>query len=819
MSGVRGQTAVLIVDNDVDVCETIVWAFKPRSVRVESCGCGADAIARARLHRFDLLLTESRLPDMLGLDLIRRLRAVDHELGFVVISGVPTTQLTVDAMKLGAMDVIDKPLRIDLLVTTVMEALEAQSGASARVPTRTRPRSSPERWAMHVLSACDAKGDLKTLDDWASFIGVSYSSLCESCRLLNIRPHAARDLLRLLRALRASSRDHCAPEALLDVSDRRTLDTMLTRAGLVRGASTTTSIGDFLDHQTFVPTDNEGLKVLRELLAANGGAGADQQLRPAPSVRSSRGLPMEPPLYLKPNVQVEPLVDQWYAWSHLIPPATAARNITERHLKIMESYIKAPHVHAAAVKNPRMLGGPFVDYGAERVDDICALRDHTLSARKDLIALSGALADLDAMLASNAKGYSLQGLYPLVPELLRGYVELVYDLNNHPSFRLLEGLLYKSRHYDPSMQSFMLSPISSDDRPFVLSTPRLDSADSYHWRACFRDETVDAVFRLKRDPQPYASIREMVRVPGEAESLFKAFLTPEPPPCYVPYRGPSARWRYFGHACVLVETPSTTMLFDPVLSYTYESNISRYTYLDLPDTIDYVLITHNHQDHVLFETLLQIRHKVRHVVVPRGGGSIQDPSLKLLLHHVGFKSVIELGDMEEIPIENGSVMGLPFMGEHADLDIRTKSAYLVRVGGHSLLFAADSCNIEPRVYEHLHREIGDIDALFLGMECNGAPLTWLYGPLLSQKLDHAMDQSRRLAGSNYDQAVQIVNEFRCSEVYVYAMGQEPWLNYVMSLKYTERSKPIVDSNRLIAYCREHGTAAERLFGEREMFLA
>jgi hypothetical protein len=50
------------------------------------------------------------------------------------------------------------------------------------------------------------------------------------------------------------------------------------------------------------------------------------------------------------------------------------------------------------------------------------------------------------------------------------------------------------------------------------------------------------------------------------------------------------------------------------------------------------------------------------------------------------------------------------------------------------------------------------------------------------------------------------------------MGQEPWLNYVMSKKYTEDSKPIVMSNRLIADCRTRGIASERLFGENEMFL-
>ena len=41
---------------------------------------------------------------------------------------------------------------------------------------------------------------------------------------------------------------------------------------------------------------------------------------------------------------------------------------------------------------------------------------------------------------------------------------------------------------------------------------------------------------------------------------------------------------------------------------------------------------------------------------------------------------------------------------------------------HKLLFAADSCNIEPRLYEHIHRDVGDVDVLFLGMECDGAPL-------------------------------------------------------------------------------------------------
>jgi len=59
------------------------------------------------------------------------------------------------------------------------------------------------------------------------------------------------------------------------------------------------------------------------------------------------------PLYLKQNIQAEPLVDHWYAWPHLIPPATAARNITERHMKIMNSYVSNSQIHLSAVTIPR----------------------------------------------------------------------------------------------------------------------------------------------------------------------------------------------------------------------------------------------------------------------------------------------------------------------------------------------------------------------------------------------------------------------------------------------------------------------------------
>jgi L-ascorbate metabolism protein UlaG (beta-lactamase superfamily) len=366
----------------------------------------------------------------------------------------------------------------------------------------------------------------------------------------------------------------------------------------------------------------------------------------------------------------------------------------------------------------------------------------------------------------------------------------------------------------------MLSLTRGDDRPFVLSTPRLETPGSLHLRIPFDSEVVDKLFTMEVNPQPWKTMRDMFGDLGsEEEQLLKSFFTTECPAHYQPYTGNGARWRYFGHACILVEAAGMKLLFDPVISYSYETDLRRYTYRDLPDDIDYVLITHNHQDHILFETLLQIRHKVKNIIVPNSsGGALQDPSIKLALQNAGFKNVFEMEEFEEIQTPSGSITGLPFLGEHADLNVQSKLAYLIKVGRHKLMFAADSCNIEPKLYEHVFNEIGKVDALFLGMECDGAPLSWLYGPLLTRKIERGMDESRRLAGSNYAQAIDIVDRFECGEAYVYAMGQEPWLNHVMSIKYTDESRPITESNKLIQTCKERGICAERLYGEKEILL-
>ena len=77
-------------------------------------------------------------------------------------------------------------------------------------------------------------------------------------------------------------------------------------------------------------------------------------------------------------------------------------------------------------------------------------------------------------------GSSLEPFYSRTPLPLKGYVELIYDLNGNPSFRLIEGLLYKSDYYRPSSQTVALSLVTEDDRPFALSSPILGRAIRSH---------------------------------------------------------------------------------------------------------------------------------------------------------------------------------------------------------------------------------------------------------------------------------------------------------------------------------------------------
>jgi L-ascorbate metabolism protein UlaG (beta-lactamase superfamily) len=275
-----------------------------------------------------------------------------------------------------------------------------------------------------------------------------------------------------------------------------------------------------------------------------------------------------------------------------------------------------------------------------------------------------------------------------------------------------------------------------------------------------------------------------------------------------------ARIRYFGHACLVLQTAGAAVVTDPFVSADTGAS-GRFTYRDLPDWIDLVLVTHGHQDHIVLETMLALRGRVGAVVVPRSGrGGLADPSLGLYLGHVGLP-VVEVDDFSEVAFPGGSVVATPFLGEHADLDIRAKQTYCVRLGGRTVFVGADSSGVDPVVYRHIRSHVGPVDMAFLGMECAGAPLTWLYQALLTRPVTKKMSDSRTLSGSNAAQAAAIMTELGAGEAYVYAMGEESWLGHVMATSYTEDSYQLRQVGEFLAWCGGQGIKADHLLGQHE----
>ena len=522
-------------------------------------------------------------------------------------------------------------------------------------------------------------------------------------------------------------------------------------------------------------------------------------------------------LFLKPNVALEPIINNWWAWSNLISPMTAP-HFFAYHLKLMQSFVSSPKVHASALKNPAMRGGPFVNLAPEKVDEVRKQIEEMLRSQAHMLAFADAIKSLDGILLGMGenRGMSLEPMYEKVPEPLKGYVELVYDLNNQPSIRFFEGLLYKSQYYQEALQSIVLREVQGDERPFFNSTPRLPSEDVLKLDIPFRSEGFDELVKMRAVPQTIGYISEKLGVPTKDMAKFSTLFSETSSDRPSKYTGDGVRIRYQGHACLLIETKKVSILVDPMLSYKVESGIDRFTFGDLPEVLDYVFITHNHQDHFYLESLLQIRHKVKTVVIPRSaGGTLADPSLRMILSNIGFKNIVELDVMESLPLEGGGeVVGLPFMGEHGDLNISSKIVHLLKLEKYML--ATDTRNIEPTLYKRVHDLVGDVDVMFLGLECEGAPISWLCGPLFTRPLPRKMDDGRRLTGSDGEKAISIVERFNPTRVYIYAMGQEPWLRHLMSLEYNEQSPQIIASNQLVEYCSKKDIKSERLFGKAEL---
>ena len=126
--------SVLIVDDEEDILELLELTLLKMGLDVERAGTVKDAIRKVGDGEFDLCLTDMRLPDGNGLELLNYIAANDRDLPVAVITAHGNTENAVAALKAGAFDYLAKPVSLEQLRTLVKSALSLPQPGNAPKP-------------------------------------------------------------------------------------------------------------------------------------------------------------------------------------------------------------------------------------------------------------------------------------------------------------------------------------------------------------------------------------------------------------------------------------------------------------------------------------------------------------------------------------------------------------------------------------------------------------------------------------------------------------------------------------------------------------
>jgi two-component system response regulator HydG len=115
---------ILVIDDDSGVRESMERMLHSAGYTVQTAATGEEGLALARGSTYDVILSDMRMPGISGIDVLRRLREQHVDAAFIVMTGFGTVDSAVEAMKLGAVDFVQKPFFREELLMRVRSAAD-----------------------------------------------------------------------------------------------------------------------------------------------------------------------------------------------------------------------------------------------------------------------------------------------------------------------------------------------------------------------------------------------------------------------------------------------------------------------------------------------------------------------------------------------------------------------------------------------------------------------------------------------------------------------------------------------------------------------
>ena len=104
---------VLVVDDERSILQLLKEALTHWGYQVTTAQNGREALDALRTSVFHVAMTDIRMPDMSGLDLLREIKKLDETIEVVVMTGYPAISSAIEALKEGAYDYLSKPVMLD----------------------------------------------------------------------------------------------------------------------------------------------------------------------------------------------------------------------------------------------------------------------------------------------------------------------------------------------------------------------------------------------------------------------------------------------------------------------------------------------------------------------------------------------------------------------------------------------------------------------------------------------------------------------------------------------------------------------------------